>query len=389
MRIGIGHEASHAAQYQQRVNLPADGLRLLGHKVYTSGFTFHGEVITLAKIDDEEVWKRLQPWIDDPSISPPQIPAVRPPPDVMVLRLFDQEDAQSTIEARESGQSVFFDLDDDVWHVPEYNGVKCWLRRDGEWLHPEMYRPEEQARAIDLGCLERNYEVASGILCSTPRVAEAVTEAVPSARTFIARNGIDAKLYTWPRKVVEHAKLRVAWMGVTSQLNATSIIDVIGDLAAILEEYDCEFWHLGAEPNKDTKPITSWLPKGWKVPVRQVPWAPINYLPWLLSEIDIGVIARRPHVFHEAQSTVTGLAYAAAGVPFVVSRTAEYERLEKQGAGVCFDHPKLGPALVPILESPELRHDLRTRGRDVALYDYNPKDTALQWQAAFEEVRNG
>jgi hypothetical protein len=390
MRIGMGHESADAAQFQQRVVTPAKGLQLLGHKVYRSGFTFHGEVITLAKIPDEEVWRRLQPWIDDPSIDPPQIPAVRPPPDVMTLRLFDQADPQSTLEAREHGQLVFFDLDDDVWHFPDWSGVKKWLRRSGEWVYPNEKRSTDKPRTIDLDCLETNYRVANGVLCSTSRVAEAVTEAVPEARTFITRNGIDAALYYYPRKLVEHAKVRVAWMGSTTEHNAAGFLDVIGELAAILEEYDCEFWHLGAEPaNPDAKPLSAWLPKGWKIPVRQVPWAPIKMLPWLLSEVDVGVIARRPHIFHEAQSNVTGLAYAAAGMPFVASRSAEYERLEKSGAGKCYDHPKIGPALVPILESRALRDDMRRCGRDVAVIEYSPAETAKQWQAAFEAARDG
>jgi hypothetical protein len=174
-------------------------------------------------------------------------------------------------------------------------------------------------------------------------------------------------------------------MGVTSAQNYVGIAEVMDELIPLLEEYGCELWHLGHE--KGNPPLAKWIPKSSTVPLRSVPWTAVKHLPWLLSEIDVGVIARRKHVFHEGQSNVSGLSYAAAGVPFVVSHTEEYALLEAEGAGRTFTHPHLTEALAPILASVELRHEMRTRGREVALFNHNPITVAKHYEAAFEECR--
>jgi len=352
----------------------------LGHTVWNSGFTFHGDIITGPDVaDDAEVLPMLERG--------EQVPAILPPPDVVILRLFDQNEADSIRLARHNGQIVLCDLDDDVWNMPEWNGVRAYLKRDGKWVYPKMPRKKEAPRSIDLACLEANYAACDGVLCSTPRVAQAVKENVPFVNTFVCRNGIPADEYAWPRPVTEHQKLRVAWMGVTSAVNHVGFLDILDDLTELLAEYNCEFWHLGAE--KESPPIVKWFPQNWSQPVRMVPWASNKILPWLLSEIDVGIICRRPHQFHEGQSNVSGLAYGAAGVPYVVSRTVEYQILEGLGCGVCYEHPDgFRNALEPLLASEELRTSMREHGRAVAVNHFNPRTVARQWEQAIEAVRD-
>ncbi len=383
MRILIGHESDGAAQYQQRALTPATGLRKLGHKVYLSGYSMHGDIITAPDCNDEEVMEiMLRAQAEQKT---PQIPAIKPPPDVVILRLYDQDESGSILEARSSGQLVFCDLDDDVWNMPEWNGWGAYMKRDGEYIYPDLPRRADKPRSIDLGHLERNLANADGVLCSTPRVAEAVKENVPGAFPFLCRNGLDWSKYTWPRKIVEHDKLRVAWMGVTSGSNHLGFLDILPALTHLLSEYDCEFWHLGAE--KESPKITDWLPKKWSVPVRMVPWSPVRLLPWLLEQIDVGIIARRPHIFHEGQSNVSGLAYGAAGVPFVASRSAEYELLEKLGCGRTYGHPSGFAEAFGYLMDPKIREGMRELGRKAVVDHYNPKVTAEQYITAIEAVK--
>jgi glycosyltransferase involved in cell wall biosynthesis len=384
LRILICHESDGAAQHQQRAVTPATGLRQLGHKVHTSSYSFHGDVITGPSVDDVRVLELLKKGS--------QVPAILPPPDVVILRLLDQAEPESIEKARESGQLVFCDLDDDVWHLPEWSNARAFLRRSGEWVHAELEEAREvelerkgrNVRSVDLDCLEANIAAATGTICSTPAVARAVEEAVPGARTWVCQNGIDSTLYTWPRKPVEHEPLRVAWMGTTGD-RVVGFLDVLPAVAHVLSEYGCEFWHLGAEEGAPS--IREWLPPDWSVPVRVVPWARSKVLPWLLSEIDVGIIARRPHPFTEAQSTVSGLRYGAAGVPYIASASELYTELDAQGCGVVYDHPDgAGQALTRIVSDAYLRDELRIAGRAVALR-YSPRHIAESYVRAFEEAR--
>ena len=385
MRILIGHESDGAAQYQQRALTPATGLRKLGHKVYLSSYSMHGDIITAPEVSDDKVMEMMLRAQAEQKT--PQIPAIKPPPDVVILRLYDQDESGSILEARANGQTVFCDLDDDVWNMPEWNGWGAYMKRDGEYLFPDLPRAADKPRSIDLGDLERNLAQADGVLCSTPRVVESVRENVPGARPFLCRNGLDWTKYTYPRKVVEHDRLRVAWMGVTSGSNHQGFLDVLPALTHLLSEFDCEFWHLGAE--RDSPPIQDWLPKDWSVPVRVVPWSPVRLLPWLLEQIDVGVIARRSHIFHEGQSNVSGLAYGAAGVPFIVSHSDEYQRLSEQGCGMTYRHPDgFASALRELLQSEDQRTVMRQAGRSAVCRLYDPATTAQQYLAAIDEVKH-
>lgn len=368
------HESDGAAQHWLRCAMPAQGLRQLGHNVHTSSFSFHGDVITGPKVPDNEVIERIE--------AGGQVPALRPPPEAVVLRLLDQDESESIRLARKSGQVVFLDLDDDVWNQPEWNNARPYVKRSGRYLFDG--ERDESHRSCDLDYLEANIAAASGVLCSTPQVAQAVREAVPGARTFPAPSGVDAATYHWPRPVLEHSPLRVAWMGLaTATINHSGLMDVIEQLGATLALHRCEFWHLGADKKY---PASEWLPKRWTVPVREVPWAKAHLLPWLLSEIDVGIIARRPHRFHEAQSESTGLAYAAAGVPFLAPATENYRALAAKGAGMTYrQHPDIS-ALGPLLADATLRDNLRWSGRTLACAR-GPRWVGRHWQDAFEECR--
>ena len=52
-----------------------------------------------------------------------------------------------------------------------------------------------------------------------------------------------------------------------------------------------------------------------------------------LTNVTVAIIPLGDTLFNHAKSGVTGLAWAAAGVPFVASPTPEYERLADQGIG--------------------------------------------------------
>jgi hypothetical protein len=58
-----------------------------------------------------------------------------------------------------------------------------------------------------------------------------------------------------------------------------------------------------------------------------------------LREIDVGIVPLADTPFNAAKSCVTGLNFAAAGVPFVASPTPEYQWLAERGIGLLAETP--------------------------------------------------
>jgi spore maturation protein CgeB len=60
---------------------------------------------------------------------------------------------------------------------------------------------------------------------------------------------------------------------------------------------------------------------------------PMTFYPSLFRKFDIGIVPLSNIPFNHAKSTIKGLEYAAAGIPFVSSYSPEYSLLENQGVG--------------------------------------------------------
>jgi hypothetical protein len=308
VRILFCHESDGAAQHRQRAVTPALGLSRAGHTVHLSG---HAWIPSEGPRSDGEVIRGRGPKR-----------AILPRTDVAVLRLVDQDESAGITRAREHGQLVYMDLDDDVWQLPPWNSARQWLRRSGRLIEPrglQVHRPGDPA-GVDLDYLEANMRAATGVIVTTPALAESVRFRVPGVPVHICRNGIDPALYRWPRKPYEHHPLRVAVMGTTKSGNLIGLADIAETLGDVMREVGgVELWHLGAGHGE---PLAKMLP-GVPGPIREIPWAPTAQLPGMLEQVDVGIIARRAHPFHEAQSNVSGLTYMAAGVPFIASHTLE------------------------------------------------------------------
>lgn len=310
MRILFCHETDGAAQYRQRALTPAMGLTQLGQQVELSSLSAHPRAP-----DSTEVIRGLDE----------RTGKLGGRPDVVVLRLLDQDESVSIRRARRNGQLVYVDLDDDVWAVPEWNAASRTLKRSGEFLYPDRLELAQvmgaRIRSVDLDYLEANIQAATGVLCSTPAVAASVLEACGPVAVHVCRNGIDAGLYERPRPVLEHRPLRLGWMGAVQQGTAEALRDVAEGITAALEQTGAMFVHLGGSGPE--------LAELLGIPLERfayVPWAKSSALGAMLARIDVGMVCRRPGPFTAAQSNVSGLSFMAAGVPFAATNTAEYQR---------------------------------------------------------------
>lgn len=113
----------------------------------------------------------------------------------------------------------------------------------------------------------------------------------------------------------------------------------------------------------------------------------------LVAGLDVGIAPLADHRFNEAKSALRGLEYAACGVPFVASPTAEYRQLAAMGAGLLAAKPKAWTAqLRRLLTSEGLRAELAGQGLGVArqmTFEACAWRWAEAWCAALERRRTG
>lgn len=266
--------------------------------------------------------------------------------------------------ARAAGQRVFMDLDDDVWHLPEWNPARSNITAEtlAVWV--------EDANA------------SNGVIVSTPELANIVRPKV-DVPVLVCENGIDVRDYE--PSYVEHDPLRLGWVGVQAfrypdvETVLPNVQEMLGRVYVerLVKERkgDVEFWHLGTRPD-DIHSIAA----------NSRPWVPLAELPRQLRDIDVAIVPSLHVPFNDARSPTTGLALCAAGIPFVATPTPAYRRLWNSGAGYLADSPEEWDAALRVLTEPEYRDardSMRTYGLTVAR-NRNPQWVARQYLQVFE-----
>ncbi len=302
-------------------------------------------------------------------------------PDVITIRLMDDVDLldlekarnpaempDSIRRAREAGQVVLCDLDDDVWNIPDWNPAKR-----------NKHQVSKKSRAYDLDCLEANIAASDGVMVTTPHVAEMVEKHVPGANVWVMRNGIDPKDFEVPHR--KHKRLRVGWMapGYSYWPHLEPMVSAL----SVLDEFDAEFAHLGWTPETDERTQDMWA----KIPCENViglEWTPFEGLAKNLATCDVAIIPRLWSGFVEGHSHSSGLEWACASVPFLVQHSMEYQRLSSLGAGVvCTSLPSWELMLRELLGDAEKRKRLAVDGKKAAIKHHGLAATGRAYHELF------
>jgi len=273
--------------------------------------------------------------------------------------------------ARERGQVILYDIDDDLWHIPEWSPAAR-----------AMHKLDPSVRAYDLEVIRANIEACNGVITSTDYLVDIITKQGFGVPVYLQRPGIDPRDYA-----VEKTKdrpLRVGWMG--SMSHHLPHLRTVMDALDVLPKYGAEFVHMGHIHGDGSHHHLRDLPCEWT----QLPWGDVQTVPGMLAQVDIGIIPRMPDEFHQGQSVTSGLQYAAAGVPFLVSPSAEYERLETMGAGkVCRGVNDWRQALSDLLEFPTSRNFEAARARECVAISFGLEATGRRYVELLEELTHG
>ena len=282
--------------------------------------------------------------------------------DVLVMQRVTHRylaDAISII--RQQGTAVVVDMDDDLMRIHPKN--PAWLI-----MHPRSGKPGTVNGEHNWGHALRACENASHVTVSSTALVDRyarhgrfniLRNCVPES--YLKVNHIDSEVFGWAGSLASHPDdHEQVGLAATRLQRDGYAMKIIGDPGGIKDAY-----------RLDDEPLTSGI-------VKIAEW------PEAMSTLGVGMAPLAPSQFNEAKSWLKPLEMAAVGVPFVMSRSAEYDRFRntfKIGIQARKQNEWYG-RLSRFLQSKTLREDTSGLNREaVSVWTYEQR--AEQWAAAW------
>jgi len=283
--------------FQVRMNTPFLELMKMGHKI---------EYVTLGDYSYDEIDNDI----------------------VIYSRQYTKDPFRSLWKHKLDGKKIVYDLDDDVWNIPELNPAH-------ETYKTEKHNIAGMCREADL------------ITVSTEALKEKVIENTKAENVVVIPNALNLDKF-YVKEKGKDEKLKVAWSGGSNHYEDLLIVlDVIKDLQ---KEYDFEFvvqglcgnpWEADAfttamllkkgDLNEDKEKFTKTKLKVYEKfrslkNFTHIPFYPPEMFPEILSRIgiDIGIIPIKGYEFDKSKSIIKYLEYTAVGAATIASNEPPY-----------------------------------------------------------------
>jgi hypothetical protein len=232
---------------------------------------------------------------------------------IVIQRWMGEGTAERILRAREQGQVIVNEVDDDYWNFPEGHAAA----KSTDPLVNSSANREHYLQSVAASSL---------ITVSTPYLASQLRTLGPPVR--VVRNYIDCSFWpsTPPGDYVGWVG-GLPWRGGDIELLRETVVPWLRDRR--------QFFYHGGDVSRmgGGKHISERL--GYdRVTTR--PLAPIFNYPQLWDPLRVALVPIEDAPFGRSKSWIKGLEAAARGVPFVHSSHAEYEAL---GMGLCVREP--------------------------------------------------
>jgi hypothetical protein len=262
-------------------------------------------------------------WHDGPN-GPELVDVTAPDADIVVLqRPLQYTLAEAVPRLQAKGVRVVVEIDDDFEAISPRN--VSWSHVDPK-AHPERNRDH----------LRRACAQADMVVVSTPALA---ARYAPHGRVRIVPNCVPAWYLAVKRE--DHIGVFVGWSGSTDthpdDLQVTS-----GGVARAVRSTGATFAVIGSG-----RGVRKAL--GLAVDPPACGWVPLARYPYMVAELDVGVVPLEMSAFNAAKSALKMMEMAALGVVPVVSPTAENLRMTQAGIGVTAENPRQWEGVVKAL----------------------------------------
>jgi len=281
--------------------------------------------------------------------------------DTVVLKLimFRWTPRQMLI-AQQLGQRVIVDVDDAYDFLPEVN--KAW-----EQTHPDRNKVMNRDHYREVIAAADTVTVSTSFLLDHHRDHRDVR---------LVRNGPHPGMFPVKR---QSGRPVIGWVGAIPYRGGD--LEIMQDwLPGFLDEHDLMFHHSGDDPTAPS------FAEVVGIPVERMscsPLAPINQYPQLFEHFDIGLVPLNDIPFNHAKSTIKGLEYASAGIPFVASGLPEYQRLADDGVGRIANTPEVWVRHLTELLDLGVRKKEAAQQRRIVAERHSIQAREAEWQAVF------
>lgn len=270
-------------------------------------------------------------------LTPENPPKAAMAPDVLIVRPVANLDPDLVRQAQRAGQAVIADIDDNVWRHQDYLG-RTRSERD------ETDRYDEWFPLVD------------AVLASTPQLARFIRDDLKHpAPVFVAPNCFDVLSLSEASSCVP-GRVLADRLWLSGRMDADlEMYDEV--LPKLLDDLDCVFMHVGAEPGHRFPDRLGWQDvPDWRIIER--PTLPIPMFPAAFVGASVGVFFVSEHGFNEAK-TLTHAVELAAMMPIVVA--SDLTIYQGKVPGLCRpEYPYVRDAVERLI-SPSAWHEERER----------------------------
>ena len=293
--------------------------------------------------------------------------------DIVVFKLIMLKSVADILEGpQRPNQKIVVDIDDYYEGLAKTN--LAYQNTDPE-KYPDNNR-EHYWRIV---------EAADAIITSTQFLYDFYTKEKGMKNVYMVRNGIDIDRY---HKKQDHARWlpTVGWVGAIPWRSGDleTMRPFLGDF---LEQNRLAFHHSGhiKELNLDVTDLAG-IPKSIKF--TNEPRKILSQYPQMFRKIDIGLVPLNNLPFNHAKSTIKGLEYTSAGIPFVASWSPEYELLESEGVGRVARNQEEWVHHLNELLDPKIRKEEIEKNYDNVKKYHSISSRASSWDEIMNKILN-
>ena len=291
--------------------------------------------------------------------------------DVLVVqRQCTQEQFNFLGVVRKLGVKIIYDLDDDVWHIPEENPAHAILTPHGEGYKACIRAADVVTTSTKTLARTIQKSVGTMVNCITKKEIPIV----------VAPNLLDPKLYATP---LGGDGIVIGWAGSSSHVGDVRLIEPA--MAMVAEEYPNVIWEFrGMPPPADMVLPTSFRHRFW-TPVAEF-GARMPTWGW-----SIALAPLTDHQFNAAKSPIKMIEAGWCGIPCLASWVKPYVDFthhdEELRWLLCAGQSVWARKLRELINDPARRADLGQRARAVVQKHYTYSGPHKDWDIALAKAK--
>lgn len=290
--------------------------------------------------------------------------------DIVVFKLIMLKSVADILKNKKPNQKIVVDIDDFYEGLSETN--LAYQNTDPE-RNPDMNRNHYW----DI------IEHADAIITSTQFLYDYYTKEKKMKNVFMVRNGIDVT--RWRRRQ-DHSRYlpTLGWVGAIPW-RSNDLQTMQPFFGEFLEKNRLSFHHAGHMKELEVS-ARDQLGIPSSVKFTHQARMPLGKYPEMFRKIDIGIVPLNDIPFNHAKSTIKGLEYTAAGIPFISSYSPEYLELESQGVGRVARTPDEWIGHLNELQDPRKRKEEIDKNYENLLASHTMSSRAEDWNKVFNQI---